>query len=222
MARVTISNALVDSVNNNLKAFKQRELNQLHNPIMDGLSFSRLTSHLFRNICGRVGSTFKVFYRSLGCIRVNMRLVFSLTVPTWFQKLIGTKQTPVLKSTSPLIQCQDHMTESRQIIRVSPEVSAQYGMDKLIKYKADHEAIVERYRKVREDVATFLNKCRSLNEALKLWPAIAAYVDKDYVEKVNEVKPKGERRISEAMDALAKIDVDAVQATAVAARLANT
>jgi hypothetical protein len=114
------------------------------------------------------------------------------------------------------------MTNIRQIIKVSPEVSAQYGMDKLIKYKADHEAIVERYRKVREDVATFLNKCRSLNEALKLWPAIAAYVDKDYVEKVNEVKPKGERRISEAMDVLAKIDVDAVQATAVAARLANT
>jgi hypothetical protein len=32
MARVTISNALVDSVNRNLKMFKQRELNQLHNP----------------------------------------------------------------------------------------------------------------------------------------------------------------------------------------------
>jgi hypothetical protein len=39
MARVTISNALVDSVNSNLKMFKHRELNQLHNPTK-GLTFA--------------------------------------------------------------------------------------------------------------------------------------------------------------------------------------
>jgi hypothetical protein len=221
MARVTISNALVDSVNRNLKAFKQRELNQLHNPIMDGLSFSGNESFIQEHMWeGRLDLQSLLpqswLYKGKREVGFQFNCTDMVSKIDWYET---DARIEIDFTTHPVPR---HMTESRQIIRVSPEVSAQYGMDKLIKYKADHEAIVERYRKVRQDVATFLNKCKSLNEALKLWPAIAAYVDKDYVEKVNEVKPKGERRISEAMDVLAKIDVDAVQATAVAARLANT
>lgn len=220
MARVTISNALVDSVNRNLKAFKQRELNQLHNPT-NGLSFSAnepfIQEHMWE---GRLDLQSLLpqswLYKGKREIGFEFNCTDMVSEINWYE---ADARIEIDFTTHPVPR---HMSEGRQIIRVSPEVSAQYGMDKLIKYKADHEAVVERYRKVREDVKTFLEKCKSLNEALKLWPAIAAYVDKCYVDKVNEVKPKGERRISEAMDALAKIDVDAVQATAVAARLANT
>ncbi len=220
MARVTISNTLVDSVNNNLKMFKHRELNQLHNP-MDELSFSGnepfIQEHMWE---GRLDLQSLLpqswLYKGKREVGFQFNCTDMVSKIDWYET---DARIEIDFTTHPVPR---HMSEGRQIIRVSPEVSAQYGMDKLIKYKADYEAIVERYRKVREDVATFLNKCKSLNEALKLWPAIAAYIDKDYVDRVNEVRPKSERRISEAMDALAKIDVDAVQATAVAARLANT
>jgi hypothetical protein len=220
MARVAISKGVLESVGDNLLQFKMKEINQLHNPTK-GITFaanepfiqeymwegrldlqSLLPKSWLKNDKREVGFKFNCEDKSadVGWYEADAHVTIDFT-------------------THPIPY---HMTNGRQVIKVSPEVSAQYGMDKLIKFKADHEAIYERYSKVKEDVMTFLNKCKSLNEALKLWPAIAAYVDKDYVEKVNEVKPKGERRISEAMDALAKIDVDAVQATAVAARLANT
>lgn len=220
MAQVAISKGVLESVGNNLLRFKMKELDQLHNP-MDELSFSGnepfIQEHMWE---GRLDLQSLLpqswLYKGKREVGFQFNCTDMVSKIEWYET---DARIEIDFTTHPIPR---HMSEGRQIIRVSPEVSAQYGMDKLIKYKADREAIVERYSKVKEDVMTFLNKCKSLNEALKLWPTIAAYVDKDYVEKVNEVKPKGERRISEAMDALAKIDVDAVQATAVAARLANT
>jgi len=220
MARVAISKGVLESVGQNLTSFKIKELNQLHNPTK-GITFAAnepfIQEHMWE---GRLDLQSLLPQSWLKNDKREVGFKFNCEDKS---ADVGWYETDAIVSidfsTHPIPY---HMTDRRQVIKVSPEVSAQYGMDKLIKYKADSEAICERYRKVKEDVMTFLNKCKSLNEALKLWPAIAAYVDKDYVEKVNEVKPKGERRISEAMDALTKIDVDAVQATAVAARLANT
>lgn len=220
MARVAISNALIDSVKNNLRVFKNKELNQLHDPT-DGLSFNAndhfIQEHMWE---GRLDLQPLIPKHWLFTGTREVGFKFNCTDMTseisWYET---DARIEINFSTHPIPK---HMSDTRQIIRMSPELSAQYGMDKLIKYEEDCKAIEERYAKVKEDVMAFLNKCKSFNEAVKLWPAIATYVDKDFVDRVNEVKPKGERRISEAMDVLAQIDVDAVQATAVAARLANS
>jgi len=41
--------------------------------------------------------------------------------------------------------------------------------------------IAERWRKVETQVREFLNNCKSLNEALKLWPDLKVYIPDEYV-----------------------------------------
>jgi hypothetical protein len=81
--------------------------------------------------------------------------------------------------------------------------------------KRDLEA---RWKKTREDVLAFLDKCKSLNEALKLFPAIRLYIPAQYLAEVDRkvVREKEERK-----DLLSAETVEELTAAAMAARLAG-
>lgn len=83
----------------------------------------------------------------------------------------------------------------------------------------EYDVCEVKWMKVREQVTEFLNKCKSLNEALKLWPHLALYIPRDVIE---QVEAKREKKTSEsgAMEALKSIDVEQLTAAAVSARLA--
>jgi hypothetical protein len=86
-------------------------------------------------------------------------------------------------------------------------------------------AIHEHYRrwdKNRVKVIEFIENCKSLNEALKLWPAVALYIPKQYLSKAEEKRGRGEseKRESGAADILKSINTDELTAAAVGARLA--
>lgn len=220
MARVTISKALMESVTNKLGSFRNKELSQLKNPTKN-LTFAANEPFIQEYMWeGRLDLQNLLPQSWLNNNKHEVGFKFNCEDKTavigWYE---SDAHVTIDFSTHPI---PNHMACSRQVIKVSSEVSARYGMDKLITLKNDRDAIVERYSKVREDVVSFLNKCKSLNEALKLWPAIYVYVGEEFVQKAQEIRPKNERRVSEAMNALSQIDVDAVQATAVAARLADT
>ena len=74
--------------------------------------------------------------------------------------------------------------------------------------------VVARWNKVESDILDFMRNCKSLNEALKLLPAIRMYVDKDDIERV-------ERKIVRAPreHLVAEIDAGSIAAAAIAARL---
>lgn len=76
-----------------------------------------------------------------------------------------------------------------------------------------------RWEKVKTDVDNFLANCKSLNEALKLYPDIAIYIPKPYLDKVEEKKEVSEKKESEAARVLKGIDTDALKAAAVMARM---
>lgn len=86
-------------------------------------------------------------------------------------------------------------------------------------YRTATDNIRARWEKVNNDVAKFLQNCKSLNEALKLWPDIRFYVPKQYLDRVER---KIERAVegSNALDILKSIDTDGAVAAAVGARLA--
>jgi hypothetical protein len=73
-----------------------------------------------------------------------------------------------------------------------------------------------RWDKVRTDVVSFLKKCKSLNEAIKLLPSIKLYVDKIDIERL-ERKVERAPRPEIVMD----IDSDTITASAVAARMSG-
>ncbi len=85
---------------------------------------------------------------------------------------------------------------------------------------AMRQDIVDRWKKVRNEVTQFLESAKSLNEALKLWPQLEIYVPKSLMEKVMEKRTvtKGE---SKAAEMLKQMDVDAAVASATLARMAQ-
>lgn len=46
-------------------------------------------------------------------------------------------------------------------------------------------AIKEKWTKVEKDILEFLNKCKTLNEAVKLFPGVRLYIDKDDLERLD-------------------------------------
>jgi hypothetical protein len=79
-----------------------------------------------------------------------------------------------------------------------------------------------RWESIDKKVALFLDNCKSLNEALKLWPDLAHYVPQEYIDKVNEKTEKKKSGPSEAaLEALKAIDTDVVAQSNVLARMAG-
>lgn len=80
-----------------------------------------------------------------------------------------------------------------------------------------NEEIKAKWRKVEQDVLLFLGKCKSLNEALKLWPGVKLYIPSEYIRRVEH---KVERKVREK-EIKESIATDELTAAAIAARLAG-
>jgi hypothetical protein len=87
-------------------------------------------------------------------------------------------------------------------------------------YRKKVAEVDARWDKVKVDVMKFLENCKSLNEAIKLWPDIRIYIPKQYIERIEK---KAERAVSNtsALDILKGIDTDGAVAAAIGARLAS-
>ena len=95
-------------------------------------------------------------------------------------------------------------------------------MAEVIEYTKQVTEVDSRWKKVKVQVQEFLNNCKSLNEALKLWPQLEIYIPKQYLERMykNSAAAKKSAEENAALKALQSIDTDFVVATAVGARLA--
>jgi hypothetical protein len=79
----------------------------------------------------------------------------------------------------------------------------------------------KRWEAVETQVLNFLDSCKSVNEALKLWPDVARYLPKHAIDKVNLKAEKQVKEVSDALKALGAIDMDAVNTSTVLARMAG-
>lgn len=77
-------------------------------------------------------------------------------------------------------------------------------------------ALNNRWAKVAVDVVGFLNKCKSLNEAVKLFPAVRMYIAHEDLQRLDR---KLERPAQRA-DILESVDTAGLTAAAIAAKLA--
>lgn len=80
-------------------------------------------------------------------------------------------------------------------------------------------AIVSKWSKVGTDVMNFLTSCKSLNEALKLWPDVRIYIPQHYIDKAEEKTVKAKAAESRAMEVLKQIDTDHAVSSAVMVRI---
>lgn len=103
-------------------------------------------------------------------------------------------------------------------LRASPEETI--GRAELLKRWDDavlERAINVRWAKVETDITEFLKKCKSLNEAIKLFPNVAMYIDREDMERFN----RKVERVSQRKDIVKSYDTDGLTAAAIAAKLAE-
>jgi len=93
---------------------------------------------------------------------------------------------------------------------------AQEILDQLAQ-KEIRNTIHMKWEKVSADIRAFLDKCKSLNEALRLWPALKMYVPEEYIERV-EFKVERRKRETEIIET---VDLEGLTATAIAAKLSG-
>lgn len=85
------------------------------------------------------------------------------------------------------------------------------------------DAVIEldinsKWHKVEEDIAEFLKKCKSLNEAVKLFPNVTMYIHSEDMERLN----RKVERVSQRKAIVESYDTDGLTAAAIAAKLAET
>lgn len=74
-----------------------------------------------------------------------------------------------------------------------------------------------KWEKVETDIAEFLKKCKSLNEAVKLFPNVTMYIDAEDMQRLNrKVERASQRKLI-----VESYDTDGLTAAAIAAKLAE-
>lgn len=74
-----------------------------------------------------------------------------------------------------------------------------------------------RWKKVKDDISNFLKKCKSLNEAVKLFPGVRMYIDREDIERLD----RKIYRASQRKQIVASVDTEGLTAAAIAAKLAQ-
>jgi hypothetical protein len=76
--------------------------------------------------------------------------------------------------------------------------------------------IQNKWEGVKTQIREFLDKCRTLNEAVKLYPGLRMYVPKEYLDRVDKKVERAER-----VAKLHGIDTEGLTAAVIAAKLAG-
>lgn len=79
----------------------------------------------------------------------------------------------------------------------------------------------KRWAAVEKQVMEFLEKCRSLNEGLKLWPDLRMYIPKHHLDRVERKLERPKEDSSAAKDVLKNMDTNQIVAAAVIARMST-
>jgi len=113
-------------------------------------------------------------------------------------------------------------------VMLTPPNADRYGYDvdlpvdhpaipDLTAYYTEMRSIEKRWKDVGHQIMEFLGACKSLNEALKLWPDVRIYIPKEFLERVER---KVERTTnSGGAEAIKKVDTDAAVSAAAIARM---
>lgn len=83
-----------------------------------------------------------------------------------------------------------------------------------------YEELQTKWRKIAEDVLTYLRSAKSLNSALKNWAELKAFIPQEYLDRV-AAKPERTAERKKAEEALANIDRNLAVTSATLVKLAT-
>jgi hypothetical protein len=212
MAYVAISGELKTSVKEQIRNLERKDVGAIPD-VPSGVSLDTIPEDLKDKVWGEhrhleamMPKDWKV-YRDDLTLKVKFVSDDSIVHNTTFEVMFKGDTLPCPPNTRPY--------------SFAVEVDEYYPM--VAEYLVYRKKVVEvetRWNKVKVDVMKFLENCKSLNEAIKLWPDIRIYIPKQYIERIEK---KAERAVSNtsALDILKGIDTDGAVAAAIGARLAS-
>ena len=121
-------------------------------------------------------------------------------------------------SFSPPLSCPPNAETYNVGIRVDDALKDP-DLAPLVTFEAQCREITAKWNSVWDQVNGFLGKCKSLNQALKLWPDLRVYIPSSYLKKVDAVVERTKSSENAALEALKNVDTDAVVANAVMVRI---
>ncbi len=94
-------------------------------------------------------------------------------------------------------------------------------MHEILAYATSMNDIEVRWETVKQKVVTFLQACKSANEAIKLWPDVKIYFEAGDIERLEVKNVRAGSKESAAAVALAGIDTGEIMSAAVIARMSG-
>jgi hypothetical protein len=213
MAYVAISSALIENTMNNIDKMCDKERNQLgevpndirvdpDNHLAIDLAWGK-----YKHLRGTFDEDMT---QSVDYITLNIELADLATSVSFYVR--STHDRFVV----PNYRSNGYNSMSRKIgdtHSVALTVAAAF-----VAHQRQRIAINAKWKAIKEQVKEFLNAAKSLNEALKLWPALALYISDQYINRVNENASRS-KTVSKAADILASIKTDEITAAAVSVKL---
>ena len=220
MAYVAISQGLISSTEQNIRAMRDKE-KATHTappesgtvPNDDGNMMTLLWGdhhHLRAQMpdvwkCRPGKLTLRLEYRMTIDQDKPLTVDYQLTAPNGFECPITTND-----SNSAYYGIVRRVSEHSHLL---PQ-----GARDLIAHRKMCREADKRWGEVQTKVVSFLKASKSLNEGLKLWPGLALYISKDFLDRANS-SVKREKTASRAEEVLASISIDDLTAAAVASKL---
>ena len=211
MAYVAISSQLLNEVDNKINRMKEADSNLIQKPI-DDFTYNTLPSDLDQLVWGEhhhlknvIPDDWKVYSKDFRANTKFMHDGTELKSLICIKTAVGTAAPP--KSSSYTTHF-DIPADHPLIAEVVQRDIADYENRK--KWKAIHRQIKD-----------FLNNCKSLNEAVKLWPDVRVYIPQSYMDRMLAKSERTAEKISKASEFLKQIDTDNAVAAAVGARMAG-
>jgi hypothetical protein len=215
MAYVAISNNLISSTQSNIIKMRDKEKAAVTAPA-ERISVSNKDANLELLIWGnhlhlrdQMPNEWKKTYN-----RINARIQYE-----WAEGHTGQFDF-IFESVDPIEvpQCNENSYYGHNIM--VPETS--HLLPQQARAALEHQKFCRRtddkWSDVKTKVTQFLGAAKSLNEALKLWPALSLYISDEYIDRVNN-NPKREKTASKAEEIMASISIDQLTAAAVASKL---
>lgn len=213
MAFVGISDTLVNEVRSQIRYMYQKEVSSLgERPTIslvgDESFIAEALNELWNDAPHLQAQMPKDWCRSWDSIRLHLTVTEANLQKSVDVKLPVTFHGPPKHTAVPVANITGTSAED------IPEVLFEYA-----RHEVNLRDVAERWNKVEKDIVNFLRECKSLNEALKLWPDLRVYIPQHFLNRV-DTKPERNKTVSAAASALQNIDTTAAMSAAVIARMA--
>ena len=211
MAYVAISNQLMDEVRSKINRMKEAEINSIP-AVMDNLSFSYVPHDYEQLVWGEHFHLKDIIPSSW---KRNVGELCGFAEYEHSGRTMKTRLYIKLANKIGVPPDQNSYTAHFQMSETHPDIAPIIERDKQV------NDINDKWNAIGSKIRDFLNNCKSLNEAVKLWPDVRIYIPDSYMKRMLAKSERTAEKISKASEFLKQIDTDTAIAAAVGARMAG-